>query len=252
MPSLGSHLGRSSDIASRLGDRAVDRYRGSFYLGATAPDIRVMLRIERQQTHFFDLDEFLPQDSVARMLAVQPHLAEAARLDDQTRAFVAGYLTHLLMDEQYIQTMYRDLFGERSPLGGDLRANILDRALQYEMNRRELADATMMNDVRAALAQAAAPGNLGFLTAEWLTDWIDVAAQIAAQPPTLERLPQMISRHMERAGYTPEQVEETLRDGDALLAEAMTYASEPRVARYLSDVVDIATTRVRAYLEGTP
>ena len=30
--------------------------------------------------------------------------------------------------------------GERSALGGDLWANVLDRALQYEMNRRELED----------------------------------------------------------------------------------------------------------------
>jgi len=250
MPSLGSHLGRSHDIAARIGDAAIDRYRGCFYLGATAPDIRVMLRIDRQHTHFFDLDEFAPQDSVARMLEAQPHLAEADRLDEQTRAFVTGYLTHLLMDEHYIQTVYRDLFGERSSLGGDLRANILDRALQYEMNRRELAESAVMNDVRAALAQAAAPGNLGFLTAEWLTDWIEVAAQIAGQPPTLERLPQMITRHMERAGYTPEQIEATLSDGEALIGEAMTYASEPRVARYLDEAVEIAIARARAYLDG--
>ena len=92
MPSLGSHLASAYGLADRLGHPYIDADRGAYYLGSTAPDIRVLLRVDRRLTHFFELDEFERQDSVARMFEEHPQLRDAASLNESTRAFVAGFV----------------------------------------------------------------------------------------------------------------------------------------------------------------
>src|SRR5690606_25683407 len=127
-------------IADVLRHPAIEAERGAYYLGASAPDVRVITRRDRIHTHFFDPDNLEPQNSVSNMFEAYPELAEAQALDPETRAFMAGYSTHLILDEVYIETMFRPFFGTESPMKDDLFANVLDRALQYEMNRREMED----------------------------------------------------------------------------------------------------------------
>src|SRR5438093_9850256 len=144
MPSLGSHMARAREVAERLRLKEIDADRGSFYFGATAPDVRVSTRLDRRVTHFYELDEYGQQDSVARMFAEHPLLARPAGLDAATTAFIAGYVTHLVLDESYIERIYRPRFGERSPIGDDPRRDVLDRALQYELDRRDREDRDAM------------------------------------------------------------------------------------------------------------
>ena len=205
MPSLGSHLASAYGLADRLGHPHIDADRGAYYLGSTAPDIRVLLKVDRRHTHFFDLENFEAQDSVAQMFEQHPHLGEAAGLDPGTRAFVAGYLTHLLMDEHYIQTIYRRFFGERSTLGGDLWANILDRALQYEMNRRELEDEAALGEIRTAIDATEAAIAVGFIESRLWPEWRDFTRGITHQRPDWERFPQVMQippapRRLQRGG----------------------------------------------------
>src|SRR5262245_18161367 len=129
MPSIGSHLASARLIADRLRHRGIDADRGAYYFGSTAPDLRTMARMDREATHFFTLDDLEAQDSIARMFAAHPELADPSALNDETRAFMAGYLTHLLLDERYIERIYREYFGVASKFGTDERGNLLDRVL---------------------------------------------------------------------------------------------------------------------------
>ena len=86
MPSLGSHLLRAYRVAERLGLPEIEADRGAFLLGATAPDIRVITRRDREDTHFFRLDDLADQDSVARMFRENPSLAMPSGLDAATTA----------------------------------------------------------------------------------------------------------------------------------------------------------------------
>src|SRR3970040_21438 len=129
---------RQSDTIAAGSDvrchRVLDAERGNLYLGATAPDIRVITRWERGRTHFFDLHNFDEQSGVAGLFDAYPRLGQPGSLGPGTAAFVAGYVTHLVMDELWINTIYRPFFGQRSPLGGDLRAHIMDRACQFSLH----------------------------------------------------------------------------------------------------------------------
>jgi hypothetical protein len=249
MPSLGSHLAIARVLAGRVAHGAIDADRGSYYLGATAPDIRVLTRMDREHTHFFTLDELTHQDSVARLFAAHPHLQDAPALDAPTRAFMAGYLTHLLMDQLYIERIYREFFGSGSAFGDDPRGNVLDRVLQYELDRREREQADAMAEIREALAGCSAAADVRFIERATLERWREVAADIAAQPPDWERFRRIASRHLQAAGLDSEEgLAQFYRDLPAVLQETLDHVTEARVSEFMTAAIDAATEQLREYL----
>ncbi|MFQ5473846.1 MAG: zinc dependent phospholipase C family protein, partial [Dehalococcoidia bacterium] len=135
MPALTVHTAVAKDVVDQIGVPILDKRRGSLYLGATAPDIRVLTRWERERTHFFDLNEFGKQNGVEGLFDSYPALADPSGLNEETSSFVAGYITHLVMDELWITSIYRPFFGKQSRLGGGVKANVMDRTLQFSMDR---------------------------------------------------------------------------------------------------------------------
>ncbi len=247
MPSLGSHLAGARVLADRLAHASVDADRGAYYLGSTAPDIRVITRIDRSHYHFFELDDFESQDSIARLFEQHPLLREAVRLDAVTRAFMAGYLTHLVMDQDYIERVYREHFGP-AVWDEDPRGNLLDRVLQYEMDRREREDRGAMGEIAEALTNTSAEADVEFVGRDTLGRWLEVVRDIASQPPTWDRFPRVMERHLARAGYSEDEVEKFCRDVPAVLAETLDHVTEPRIDEFLQRTMDRSLQRVREYL----
>ena len=247
MPSLGSHLAGARVLAQRLAHPSVDADRGSYYLGSTAPDIRVITRLDRGRYHFFDLDDFESQDSVARMFEQHPELRGAVRLDAATRAFMAGYVTHLVMDEDYIERVYRRHFAP-AVWGDDPRGNVLDRVLQYEMDRREREDGAAMVEIAEVLANTSAAADVEFIGNDTLRRWLDVVRDIASQPPNWDRFPRMMNRHLARAGYSEEEIEEFCRNVPEILRETLDHVTESRIQEFLEQTMDRSLLRLREYL----
>ena len=247
MPSLGSHLVVARRVAQRLGRPLIDADRGAYYLGATAPDIRVLTRRERSETHFYDLDDLAPQDSLGRMARAYPALARPAGLPRPTPAFLAGYVTHLVMDERYIERVYRSEFGERSRRAADPRRDVLDRALQYEMDRREREDRGAMQEIGEALAAPAGEPDVPFLAAADVARWREVVSEIAAQPPTYERFPRMLRLHLGRAGLDEAAIEAELARGPELAAEALAGVTEERLRAFWAATEEACVRRVAGY-----
>ena len=108
MPQLGSHLHSAYVVADRLGSPTIDADRGAFFLGSTSPDIRVITRGARADTHFFDLDHYEAQDSVKRMFSEHPNLRFQADMDTSAASFMAGYITHLVLDELFRSIFYNE------------------------------------------------------------------------------------------------------------------------------------------------
>src|SRR5262245_51329326 len=140
MPPPVLHMSLAKMLADRLALSGLDDERGAYYLGSTAPDIRVITRLERQSTHFFDLEKFGHQDSVEAMFSAYPDLKDRAKVSAGTASFLGGYMSHLILDEGWISQVYRPLFGERSPLEGTQRANVMDRVIQFELDRQRRED----------------------------------------------------------------------------------------------------------------
>ncbi len=249
MPSIGSHLAVARRVADRLCQATIDADRGVYYLGATAPDIRAITRRDRRETHFYELDDFEPQDSIKRMVQEHPELGEPAGLLCPTPAFVAGYVTHLVMDERYIEGIYRNEFGERSSRSGDPRRDVLDRALQFEMDRREREDVEVMAEISTALAEQDGGPQISFLAESDLERWRGVVIEIATQPPTYERFPRMLRIHLERAGLDETMIEEQISLGPRLAEEALLMVTEARMRTFWSEAIDACVARLVSYFK---
>lgn len=247
MPPLVSHMIAARRAASRLTEAALDPNSGEYLLGATTPDIRVLTRWERARTHFFDLENEQHQDCVETFLAAHPHLRDPATLDPSTVAWVSGYITHIQMDQEYITTIYRPAFGAHSPLGGNERANLLDRVFQYELDRREREDREAMAALRDALFASAVEIDAGFIDRATLEQWRDVSASVCEHAPDWERFTYIASRHLRRAGIDteagyeafiqqiPELLDETVRSVGAAEMEGFFERVEERTAEALRE-----------------
>jgi hypothetical protein len=74
---------------------------GPFLLGSVAPDARVSSGLRRTDTHFFDYQAVIDPPAPVVMLTQHPSLRRPLTHDAAHAAFVAGYVAHLGMDEQW-------------------------------------------------------------------------------------------------------------------------------------------------------
>ena len=250
MPPLGLHTVVAKEVGDRLSHRVLDEERGNLYLGSTAPDIRVITRWERGRTHFFDLSNFDEQSGVEGLFNAHPRLRQPGGLGAGTVAFVAGYVTHLVMDELWINTIYRPFFGERSPLGGSLRANIMDRAMQFSLDRQKRIDREVMGHVLDAVARSDLSLEIGFIDGDTLHRWKDVILDVVDHPPDWDRFRYTASKHLKEAGIeSPGQFEEFLRSLPDLVDETLRYLTEKRVREFMERSQEASVDAVKEYLE---
>ncbi len=136
MPPLGMHLTLARDAFPQLED-GLGGCRGYYLFGATLPDMHTLAGFTRQHTHYVELGQEEGGQEIDRFFRANPHLARSPEAGNHrpTRALAAGYLSHLMMDRTWIARIYRPYFGPDSSQSGDPLANLMDRLLQYELDR---------------------------------------------------------------------------------------------------------------------
>jgi hypothetical protein len=249
MPPLGMHVALARELSSLIKHPGPREEGGAYYLGATSPDIRVITKWDRARTHFFDLNDFDEQSGVAGVFQENPELASPAGLDAPTVAFLCGYITHLEMDEAWITDIYRPCFGERSPLKGDVLANVLDRVLQYELDRRERERADAFEEVRRDLLDSAVAVAVGFIDRETLCRWRDVSADVLCHPPNWDRFGAVAGRHLR--AYRVESEEDRahfLRNIPDLLHQSLREVTQERLEAFQERSRSRALAAVQGYL----
>jgi hypothetical protein len=234
----------SNDISSDL----LNDERGNVYLGATAPDIRVITRWDRSQTHFFDLNNFAEQSGIEAFFNAHPSLAQAGGLAAPTAAFVAGYATHLVMDELWINMVYRPYFGERSPLGGSLRANVMDRALQFSLDHERRRDSELVAEVVDAVVRCDLGLDIGFIDGDSLRKWHSVVVEMMSSEPSWERFSAGAKRHLPDAENTDE-FEELVRCVPELVDETIRYLTPELLDQFMREAFDRCCSSVRDYVQ---
>jgi hypothetical protein len=250
MPLLGLHTVIAKGVADRLRHRTLEEERGNLYLGSTAPDIWVMTRWQRGRTHFFDLSNFDEQSGVAGLFEAYPRLRDPGDLSAATGAFVAGYVTHLVMDELWINTIYRPFFGERSPLSGGVRANIMDRVLQFSLDRQKRIDRELMAHVLNEIARSDLALDVEVIDGDTLGRWKEVILEVVNHPPDWERFQYIASRHLRAAGIeSPEQFQEFLQSLPDLVDETLRYLGEKRLRQFMERSLEESLRAVKEYLE---
>jgi hypothetical protein len=172
LPPLYIHLIIAREAASRCKCEQLQSCRGNYLLGSTIPDVHVITEsLSRQETHFFDLNGESEEGGIDSFIETHPELRQDSKLSQVTKATVAGYLSHLATDEIWISYIYRPYFGPASSLGKDPQANLLDRALQQEMEERERADRIARDDILSVFQNPILMDDLGFIDRDTLKRW---------------------------------------------------------------------------------
>lgn len=250
MPHLVFHMSVARELAEAMRHPTLDAYRGAFYMGSTGPDMHILDGRKRSASHFFELDELHEQNSVETFFEAHPELRGPGHLRAGTAAFVAGYLTHLVIDQIWITDIYRPFFGPDSPLGGDARANIMDRVLQYDMDLERRRRTEITREIRRVLLESDLDFDVSFVDGASLRRWRDVAAEMLERPPSWDRFRYLAGRFLLNAGIdTEEKLEEFLTTVPSLLQEAKAHVSEERMAEFHRKITACSLDTLRGYLQ---
>ena len=247
MPNLAAHIDLAHRAAERLQAQVVQANMGHYLLGSTSPDIRAITRRSREEYHFAPLDFDHVGAGVSGLFAAHPHLKNGAEQSGRTRAFVAGYLTHLVADEVWIRDMYRPYFGNRAIFADEASANVMDRAIQMEMDRRAWPT---LEASRRTLVGAADGVDVRFIDPATLEKWLDWVFTVADRGFSWDRLRFMANRVARGDESHPAHaVAEAFLSQMPGSLEAL-YARVPAedVERYEDTVVDALVQEIESFL----
>ncbi len=212
MPNLPAHIDLAGRAAELLDGPALEQYLGAYILGSTAPDIRALTRGAREEYHFASLEFGSVGDGIEGLFEAHPELRSPA-CNDSTRAFVAGYITHLVLDEFWIVEFFRPYFGNRDVYADETDGLVLDRALQLELDRlsmeglrrypltspgsvQALNPSPQGEEARVSVLHAGTNGHVQvpFISRETLIEWQDFVLETVGRGFSWERLRFMARR----------------------------------------------------------
>ena len=248
MPNLGLHIGFALECGERLGHPLVKDYQGAYLLGCTAPDMRLYFGWERRRTHFFHLVNDSIGDGVRGMLETHPHLRQSERVSRETAAFVVGYMSHLNVDESWICRMYRPFFGRGSPLAGDPLVQVLDRAFQFEMDRRERETVHDLEGALESIKGAYEGVDVGFIDRSELQKWQGIVIDRSGRDLPWERFRGFLRRVRPEADEAEE--DRILRDIPALLDKVRDHIDEDEMRTFREAAIDDFVQAATRYLDG--
>jgi hypothetical protein len=139
VPSSYIHVWVAGEIPAAAGvTGGEDDVGAAYFFGSVAPDVGLVAGSPRAQAHWWTPgEEASGRLGVSRLLAAHPEL-DANRLDAVGRAFVAGYLCHLVTDEVWIRTIYEPYFGPSTPFVASQEGIELQQALYSHLERRRI------------------------------------------------------------------------------------------------------------------
>ena len=191
VPNLPAHIDLAWQAADRLGHRALDDNPGYFLLGAVSPDVRAITKRDRAEYHYAPLDFAEIGDGVRGLFAAHPELRGKPATDEIAAAYVAGYITHIVLDESWIAEVFRPHFdGSRAP-DDDAESKVMDRALQLELDR--LAEQAVERAM-PALGGATMPLDIGVIPPATLEEYRFFVLELLGQGFSWERLRFMARR----------------------------------------------------------
>ncbi len=232
--------------ARRLGDAGITEETGAYLLGATAPDVRIMTGQPREDTHFIALEADHGERSIDNLFTAHPHLRH---LKGRQRAFLAGYLTHLEVDQAWIVTVYRPFFGRESTLQGSLEANFMDRTLQFYMDWKERQDRDLVQSFYQHVVAPELAENAPLIPPEALGQWQGFVKRVLSNEPSWDWFTDFLQRRFKaEMNVTDEDMRDMAASLPDVLERVVGYVTPARLAAFKEDAVVRQTAALRSYL----
>lgn len=247
MPNSQTHLAAVWSLLARpplqaafpwLGEEHV---QSALLLGAVAPDVRVVSGQLREETHFFDIPTG-EQPGHDALFAAWPVLADSAALGAEQAAFVGGYLTHLIMDETWVEVVVMEgLFVEGLQWGPGhpnwRLYGLLMTYLEYQAAERLPPRAVEL------LGEAEPHGWLPFAADEHLRGWRDYVVSTIRQGG-----PRLLSRMFARStGLSEADLESIVLSEERMAAEVFELIPRAQLAAFEVQTAQQAEAAVSRY-----
>ena len=227
----------------------VDSNPGSYYLGSTAPDMRFLIGASREETHYLSLSCEEGASGVESMLEANPELVQDKNIGAATKAFVAGYLSHLVTDEVWVYRIYRPFFGKASALGGSPTANLLDRLLQFELDRRERLDGESIPVARTEMNKLDSQVTVGFIDDPTLNRWREFVYIATSGELNWDDFRRFAEKYLIWMRYVPnEKIDAFFESFEDRLKQVQALVPEERIREFREQSIADSVRVAREYL----
>lgn len=217
--------------------------RGAFLFGTIAPDAQSVSGQTREATHFSTVPPDNAQPGPQVMLAAHPALARAEKPASAQAAFIAGYLSHLALDELWIA----DVFGPHflAAKWGPFRDRLMiHNVLRTWLDQRD--QSRLSRDVGMALARVEPDGWLPFVTDEHLRAWRDeIAAEL--RPGATVHTAEVFA---ERLRVPPDEFRRVLESPDEMQRRVFAHLPPGCVDKFYADARTVSVCWIAEYLGG--
>lgn len=212
----------------------------AYLLGSVVADAHFLAKLRRDETHFYSYDRPITLTPWRVMLNQYPTLTRA--VDDEQRAFLAGYAFHLTMDEVWTLDMLHVHFAH-GDWGTRHQRFLMLHVMLIGMDERDLARV----EARAVAAMRdAQPGEwLPFLSASVLREWAEIMHR-QIKPDGHSETYEIIAP---RVGMSPDELYAVLRDHARAEVELWAHIPRSTLAAVETRMIASAREQMLAYLQ---
>ena len=189
MPNLATHITFANEL-NESENLINHNDKGIYLLGSTSPDIRVLTKEPREKYHFVSLNFDNIGDGINNMIQQYPLLQDIPQ-KNQLKPFLAGYFSHLILDETWITKIFRPLFGEKSNFKNNIYGRILDRAIQLKLEEEARVSFPPLLEL---IRNSNIIDNIPFIDGIILKEWKYWVVNFLDKPFTWDRLNFMAKR----------------------------------------------------------
>ena len=220
------------------------RHAGDFLLGSIAPDAWTLGGLDRTGAHLLPIPVPPDKQGATELLNRYPELRQASRLQAPQAAFVAGYMTHLLIDEIWYHQIF-DPFFLNSPSDQSARRRlILHNALRLHLEDR-LED-HIQPDLIRALATTRVVYTIPPFPDSILTTWRDlISAELRSGGE--KRSAEVFA---ERMGVPVHELLAILHSSETMQREILSRLPDRLVEHVLEAGITQGRNVIFAYLRG--
>jgi len=245
MPTPFTHLATAPEIlaAPEMPEAARAALRAeypAFLLGNIAPDVQTVSGQSREATHFFPVPLNGAPPAQWQMLQRHRRLACRSDLRPAQAAFLAGYISHLVLDQRWVGEIFEPVFGPRQTWDDFRERLYLHNVLRAHWDAADLDRlASTLDDV---LRGARPDGWLPFVDDAHLLTWRDLVADQLG--PGAGRTVEVFAQRM---GADPEALRALLASPDELARRLYVHLPAGALERYRAGAITAAAAAIGDY-----
>ena len=250
MPTPIQHLVIADDVLADpalppVARQVLAAQRGAFLFGTIAPDVQSVSGQTREATHFFTM----PHTTDARpaheiLFAAHPSLAHTQDLAPEQAAFIAGYVSHLALDELWIAQVFTPYFGPEAEWD-----TFRERLLMHNVLRTWLDQCDqnrLGDDVSGTLARVEPRGWLPFVSDLHLHLWRDeITAELA--PGATIHTAEVFAKRLQ---VPPAEIHHMLESPAELQRRVLVHVPLGCVDKFYADARTVSVRLIAEYLGG--